>query len=671
MTIPTISTLPTAPARTDAPATFISRADAFLAALVTMQSELNTTIGAMNTDIGGIAANVTAAEAAQTAAETAETNAEAAQAAAEAASNATLWVSGTSYSAGDVVYSPVDYKSYRANTATSGTTDPSASADWTRLTYALPSQSGNAGFYLTTDGTNESWAAVAAGSGTITATASGAITAADPVVVNSDSTVSTLFATGSIGDYVYTNLTVSFGGTSDVETSTHTYDSSTERSIVWIVDTSQNLDCQQVDLTTTTGTTNGAVQSILAGHGGVHYGFSTSYSPASFYSSTSGYHYYIKPESNNRNLDYVSAQTGASGATIDSTVRRLNSTNSHYRVGVIEGPSNTFLIYADETTNAKTYAVAVQPSGVSLSPGSAVDVASIYMNTSYAGCYHVAEDKYVIGIASTSNSPDSSKYYVTSVSGTTVSAFSAGASISSGAKYIKDMLYHPSTQKIVFLLHDNSDNGIVIVSGSLSGTTVTFDSEIKLDTTLYKGYHAADLHRFAMNLVHDTTNDVIILSMVNTAAANSKYQIQFNFVGSTLTFIKGVKITTSTIMPAKGIYSSSLGYTMYSGMTSLTSTSSNVYYRPWSTDTFETNTEVNNGIFNYIGFAESSVSDGQEVSIKTNGNTQDGFTGLTPARKYYLQSDASISLTADTDIDSAIAGKSLSSTTILIDSGDI
>jgi hypothetical protein len=128
-----------------------------------MQSELNTSIGQMNTDIGGIAANVTAAQDAQTAAELAETNAEAAQAAAEAASNATLWVSGTSYSSGDVVYSPIDYKSYRANTATSGTTDPSLSADWTALSFELPA-AGDAGNVLTSDGADWISAAGAAGS---------------------------------------------------------------------------------------------------------------------------------------------------------------------------------------------------------------------------------------------------------------------------------------------------------------------------------------------------------------------------------------------------------------------------------------------------------------------------------------------------------------------------
>lgn len=62
MTIPTITPLPTAPARTDPPATFVTRADSFLAAMVVMQGELNTTIGAINTAVSDIDADVLLAQ---------------------------------------------------------------------------------------------------------------------------------------------------------------------------------------------------------------------------------------------------------------------------------------------------------------------------------------------------------------------------------------------------------------------------------------------------------------------------------------------------------------------------------------------------------------------------------------------------------------------------------
>jgi len=62
-------------------------------------------------------------------ANTAEAARDAAQAAALSV-GAGEWVSGNSYNEGDVVWSPLDGFTYRATTNTSGTTDPSNSADW-------------------------------------------------------------------------------------------------------------------------------------------------------------------------------------------------------------------------------------------------------------------------------------------------------------------------------------------------------------------------------------------------------------------------------------------------------------------------------------------------------------------------------------------------------------
>jgi len=144
-----ITPLPTPPTRDD-PSTFSSRADAFLGALPTFATEANALATAANADAADALASAQAAEAAQLAAE-------AVQVFVESVSNIDVFNGATTYAFGDVVYSPTSMQSYRRRSAGQSFTDPAADpTNWAQLT-ALPDQTGNAGKFVTTDGTNASW----------------------------------------------------------------------------------------------------------------------------------------------------------------------------------------------------------------------------------------------------------------------------------------------------------------------------------------------------------------------------------------------------------------------------------------------------------------------------------------------------------------------------------
>ena len=125
MAYPPITTLPTPPSRQD-PANFANDADAFLGALPTFQSQVN----AAGTYIDGVGAAV---DADATAA--AGSAASAAASASAASQVASVWVSGGTYTIGNVRFSPITYSTYRAKTNHSGvTTDPSVDAtNWVNI----------------------------------------------------------------------------------------------------------------------------------------------------------------------------------------------------------------------------------------------------------------------------------------------------------------------------------------------------------------------------------------------------------------------------------------------------------------------------------------------------------------------------------------------------------
>lgn len=119
--------IPPAPQRSD-PATFEERNDA------AVEFQFNVLPPWIASQVERTFTNTT--ESAQNAA-TAVAAKDAAEAAANSASQsagATEWVSGQEYAAGDAVWSPIDFQTYRRRVAGSSSTDPSMDpANWTQV----------------------------------------------------------------------------------------------------------------------------------------------------------------------------------------------------------------------------------------------------------------------------------------------------------------------------------------------------------------------------------------------------------------------------------------------------------------------------------------------------------------------------------------------------------
>lgn len=112
----TITALPAAPSRSDAPETFVAKADAFVAALAVMVTEMNAAISTVNM---------------------------------------TKWISGTTYAVGDVTWSPADFQAYRRKVAGAGTTDPSAdTTNWQRTEFSATSAQAQSATAFTTGGSS-------------------------------------------------------------------------------------------------------------------------------------------------------------------------------------------------------------------------------------------------------------------------------------------------------------------------------------------------------------------------------------------------------------------------------------------------------------------------------------------------------------------------------------
>jgi hypothetical protein len=143
-----ITPLPPAPAPTDSTQQFNEKAFDWVASLGDFTTETNALAVAVTNDknttasiVGAAQVSANAAASSATAAAGSASAALGHASAAAANTNAPLWVSGTTYAAGALVYSALTGRTYRRKTAGGGTTDPSAdTANWTALFLEIQTQ---------------------------------------------------------------------------------------------------------------------------------------------------------------------------------------------------------------------------------------------------------------------------------------------------------------------------------------------------------------------------------------------------------------------------------------------------------------------------------------------------------------------------------------------------
>ena len=492
---------------------------------------------------------------------------------------------------------------------------------------ALPSQSGNAGKFLTTDGTTDSWGEVSA-SPTLEAVASGTLANGDTVVINSNGTVSAAGLTTTDTPVIGSVVTFESGNSQYISSC---YDTSNDKVVIAYQDAND-------------GEKGKAVVGTVA-NGQITFG-----TPVIFDSSTV-YYIDIAYDSNASKvvIVYRDAGNSSSGTAIVGTVSGTSisfgspsvyhSGNAN-RNGVVFDSSANKVIIANNRTGNQIQVSLGTISGTSISFGTSATISNAQEDQDRLTLsYDINANKTLIAYKTTSGY---SACAVASVSGTTVSV---GTSVSATnyTTFDSSVVYDSAANKHLVFWRRQSDNYMVGRVATISGTTVTFGTEASL-TNEYARYYGFSF---------DTTVNKIILAYYNNTSSTGK-TIQATISGTSVTTSSATTYLSQSTSYNELVYDPDSNRTIFafyqSGGKSLVYAS--------------TTTTSNLTSENYIGISDAAYSNGATATIQLVGTVDDAQSGLTAGQYYFVQENGSIALTPDTT--PVFAGTAVSATKLLI-----
>ena len=487
-----------------------------------------------------------------------------------------------------------------------------------------PTQTGNAGKYLTTDGSSTSWGEVSAAP-TISATASGSIANGDPVVINADGTVSavagTAFSEGTEDDidttYGYDNVIL--------------YDTAANAYIcVWSDASNLYAKAGTISGTTITWGTRVTVKSSVGNNE-----FTAVYDSASsktvilYRWAGTGYIY-----GNSASISGTTITLGGESSAL------YTSGNSALRAAYDSNSSKTVLTF--RTSIAYRSSKVITLSGSTITGGSEVVISSTSTDSNYyTTTFDSSTNKILAAWIDVTNSYNAYAA-VGTVSGTSIS-WSTPAKLT-GRWFSASAAFDAGQNKTVFVCRQ-SGLGTQAFAATISGTSFTTSSSVQVSTmesTRIACVYDANIENV---IVTFSTTTLLEYAQLDTSSGTpSPY-------GSTTVnaeFDYGIHMwmafdeDTNKVVTVAGDGNNS-NYVSYVVLSPL---------------------DTNLSSSNFVGFSDAAYSDAATATVQVLGGVDDAQSSLTTSYAYYVNPVGGISTSPASP--EAYAGIALSSTSILI-----
>jgi len=477
----------------------------------------------------------------------------------------------------------------------------------------------------------------------IRAVASGAISSGKPVAINSDGTVSEVSgvaeALGTEG--AFNSLTSAFFTT--------VFDSSNNKHII-VYRTSSNMRY---------------VVATVASDGGVTFGTdavaeaSDNQQIAATFDSTNNriVVVYRRGDDSDHGYAIVGSLSGTT-VTWGSPTEFNNASVAGLGISFDSTAGKVVICYRDQGNSNYGAAIVGTVSGTSISFGTEVVFNSGTTNKTRAA-YDSTNNKTVISFADGDDSAGKGDAVVGTISGTDIS-FGSSVRFESGAISHSGIAFDSDTGKVVIAYRQNHETsgstdfkrGTAVV-GTVSGTSISFGTPVAFDNSGDYGENTAN------SVIYDSFAKKVLVVYPRTLSgsySNRGIVFPLKVSGTTVTTDGAFDFAGATVGYPAISFDSNVNRNLiafYDGGNSEYGTA--VSYRPSSTTLTSEN---------FIGFSDGAFATTQSASINTANTIDRNQSSLTAGQTLYVQTDGTLSETADDP--SVTAGTAISATELIV-----